>query len=100
MAQDNLPPDWPSWSAHPTLPCPHDCGNEIRYTLAVRRHPEDGFTGFYRLQEPKVCPNPDCAKPLPELPERPPAGRPGVSRDGGFEGFSATHDDALRFNTK
>ena len=67
IAQEDLV-TWPNWRGLAKLPCPHKCGQDVEYTVAVRKHAEDGSPA-YRLQEPQVCPNPDCGKPLPELPD-------------------------------
>jgi len=59
----------PQWRSHPKLPCPYNCGEDITYSLALRKSAEDGSLAS-RLQEPQVCPNPDCGKPLPALADR------------------------------
>jgi hypothetical protein len=46
------------------LPCPHDCGSEIEYTLSVRTR-QDGEVFYY--QAPPECPG--CHRELPMLPD-------------------------------
>src|ERR1039457_5463745 len=56
--------DLPQHRGNVALPCPHDCGSEIEYTLPIRTR-QDGEVFYY--QAPPECPG--CHRELPMLPD-------------------------------
>src|ERR1019366_5248634 len=56
--------DLPQHRGNVALPCPHDCGSEIEYSLTIRTR-QDGEVFYY--QAPPECPG--CHRELPMLPD-------------------------------